>query len=182
MISLNQHAFMTTYTGVRFNLIEPRAEDVRIEDIAHALSNLCRFTGHTSRFYSVAEHSWLVSTHCSPWLELEGLLHDAGEAYVNDLSRPLKHHPAMSAYRDTEAKVMAAVSERFGLSAESLAQVKDIDNKIVCDEALALMALNDWAFGHPRLNITPRCWDPAYAKQMFLGRFNALMGVKAKAA
>ena len=78
---------MQTYRG-KFNLLDPRAEDVSIEDIAHALTNLCRYNGHCRPFYSVAEHCVHVADLCRPELHYAALLHDAAEARL--LRR---HHP-----------------------------------------------------------------------------------------
>src|SRR5258708_302056 len=82
--------WMQTYTGRAYWPADPRAEDVCIEDIAHALSLLCRYTGHCKRFYSVAEHSILISQVVPPEYAFFGLMHDAQEAYINDLARPIK--------------------------------------------------------------------------------------------
>ena len=80
---------MSTYTGKKFFPFDPRPEQICIEDIAHGLSMLCRFSGQCPYFYSVAEHSIYV-VHCLPDnLQLEGLLHDASEAYLADLPRPV---------------------------------------------------------------------------------------------
>src|SRR5579885_2784587 len=82
--------WIQTYCGVAFYPLDPRPEEILIEDIAHALSMLCRFTGHVKRFYSVAQHCVYVSHRCDPKDALWGLLHDAAEAYLNDISRPVK--------------------------------------------------------------------------------------------
>lgn len=85
-----------TFTGVTWNLEAPRAVDVRLVDIAHALSHLCRYTGHTRWFYSVGQHSWIMARALEtaypdrPAVALWGLLHDAPEAYLGDVTRPLK--------------------------------------------------------------------------------------------
>ena len=82
--------FLTT-TGRQFWPASPDPEQIQIEDIAHALSNLCRFGGHTREFYSVAQHSVLVSQNVPDDLRLVGLMHDATEAYCGDMIRPLKN-------------------------------------------------------------------------------------------
>lgn len=86
-----------TYTGRKFWPLDPRPEDVCIEDIAHALSLKCRFGGHCKRFYSVAQHSVLVCNtlnanggRSSPTLLMQGLMHDAAEAYLPDFPSPIK--------------------------------------------------------------------------------------------
>src|ERR1700683_336889 len=99
-------AWIVTFSGRRFYVLDPRPSDVRIEDIAHSLSLQCRFNGHVKNFYSVAQHSVLVSERCDPADALYGLLHDASEAYIGDMSAPLKHTDEMTAFRDAERHVM----------------------------------------------------------------------------
>lgn len=108
-----------------FDLANPRAEDVRIEDIAYALSNLCRFTGHCNRFYSVAQHSIHVAeivAETNPEWALAALLHDAEEAYIGDLSSPLKalirsnQSSAVWLHAITQP-IERAIGMRFGLFA-----------------------------------------------------------------
>jgi uncharacterized protein len=99
-ISLNQSSFTTTYTGKIVHLPEPLEDEIDILDIAHALSQMCRFTGHTSFFYSVGYHSILASEFVEPaHLALEALLHDAHEAYIADLPRPIKLLDEMAGYK-----------------------------------------------------------------------------------
>ena len=86
--------------------------------MAHSLSQICRFLGHTDGFYSVAQHSVLVSEHVPHEDALWGLLHDASEAYLCDLPAPIKRDPEMSIYRIAEDRLMLAVCERYGLPPE----------------------------------------------------------------
>lgn len=120
--------WIQTFSIGQFWPLEPRAEDIRIADVGNALAKLCRFTGHVHEFYSVAQHSVLVSleaarratasgmsvsavTHIARW----GLLHDASEAYLVDLARPVKRTAEMAPYREAEARIMRAVTDRFAL-------------------------------------------------------------------
>jgi hypothetical protein len=89
--------WIQTFTGKQFWPLDPRPDEVYIEDIAHALGNICRFNGHCLRFYSVAEHCFHVSHKVVPGLALMGLLHDAAEAYVCDVVRPVK--PYLKEYK-----------------------------------------------------------------------------------
>ena len=102
------------------DILDPKPEQIDIEDIAHCLNNICRFAGATSRMYSVLEHSlrvcWLLK-HESPKVRLAALLHDASEAYFQDIPADLKHLPGMSFYIDAERKLMGVIGEKFGFMA-----------------------------------------------------------------
>ena len=130
--------WIQTFTGGAFYPFDPRPEEIHIVDIAHALSNLCRFAGHTSRFYSVAEHSVYVAEHCEREHALAGLLHDASEAYLVDIPRPIKH--AIRDYAEIEAAVLAAVGKRFGVDLTPLPDnVKEADDRMLVTEQRAFM-------------------------------------------
>jgi len=120
-------AWIQTYTGRRFDLVEPRAEDVVVDDLVHALACVNRFTGHARRPYSVAEHSVRVAALVEPEHRRAALLHDATEAYCADLARPAKRLPELAGYRDLEARVWAAIAARFDLPLELPAAVKRAD-------------------------------------------------------
>jgi 5'-deoxynucleotidase YfbR-like HD superfamily hydrolase len=105
-----------TFTGRMVDLTEPKYEDIDIVDIAHALGNLNRFTGHTRRPYSVAEHCCMVSNFASPEHKLEALMHDASEAYLGDVSSPLKS--LLPEYKRLEEKWTSVIAARFSLKAE----------------------------------------------------------------
>ena len=96
--------WIQTHSGIAFDLLKPTPDMIVIDDIAHALSNLCRFTGH-SKFYSVAQHSRLASFMVSEQFALQALMHDASEAYLTDISAPLKALPCMAEYKKLEAKL-----------------------------------------------------------------------------
>jgi len=106
---------ITTFSGISFWPLLPNPDDIRIDDIAHALAHQCRFAGHTRLFYSVAEHSVRVSQLCRPEDALWGLLHDASEAYLSDVPAPLKELPEFEPYRAAERNLQGAVAQRFGL-------------------------------------------------------------------
>lgn len=143
--------WMQTYTGKKFWPLDPDPAEIDILDIAHALSNACRYAGHVMRFYSVAEHSVLVSMHVSDPNQKWALLHDASEAYLVDMPRPVKRF--LPGYQEAETRLMAAICERFGLPPEMPDEVKDIDNRILVDEREVLMAPStlDWNLSGPRV-------------------------------
>lgn len=105
-----------TFTGRYFNLESPLPGQVDIRDIAWALSNICRFGGHSLGFYSVAQHSVLVSRIVPPAAARAGLLHDAVEAYFGDVVKPLKN--LLPDYRRLEAQAEAVIMRKLGVDAE----------------------------------------------------------------
>lgn len=161
-------------SGLYFDLLDPESSVFTIEDIAHALSNICRFTGHCSSFLSVAQHCVHVSHQVPDEDALAGLLHDAAEAFVGDVAKPLKM--LLPEYSVIEARIEAAVLARFGIAAipES---VKDADLRMLATEQLQLMRNRDnWVHTEGRQPyplVLPR-WTPAEAKRMFLYRFGDL--------
>lgn len=163
--------WMQTATGAQFWPLDPRPEEVHIEDIAHALSNMCRYAGHCTRFYSVAQHSVYVSRHLPEDLKLWGLLHDASEAYAVDIPRPLKRF--IPGYREIEDRIMSAIAARFGLVGDMPKEVIRVDNAILCDEASQLMLPppSDWCLPEPPLGIVIEVMDPDEAKWTFLNEF-----------
>jgi hypothetical protein len=163
--------WIQTYSGGKFYTLDPRPEEVNLVDIAHALSMTCRYNGHCERFYSVAEHSVLVSQALPLEFKLWGLLHDAPEAYVNDINRPTKKF--MPEYQNIERNIMIAICDHFGLSHVEPPQVKVVDNGILQDECEQNMKHPpaDWHISDPKLGIKLQFWEPAKAKFWFLETF-----------
>ncbi len=173
--------WMQTSSGRAYWPIDPRPDEVFIEDIAHALSNICRYGGHCRRFYSVAEHSVLVSHLVPPADALAALMHDATEAYCCDVPRPLKGH--LKDYKAIEHGNWVAIAARFGLPVELPASVHHADVAMLFAEQKALMRPSprpDWGMGL----VTPLVGDPKsvqalspdLAEQLFLRRFRQLGG------
>lgn len=166
-------SWIQTRSGT-FDFINPRSEDVRIEDIAHALAYLCRYTGHCAQFYSVAQHSVLVSRQCHPSYRLIGLLHDAQEAYIGDVSAPLKS--LLPDYQEIEIRVWQAVAAHFRLPASIPMGVAEVDVRMCLTEKQVLFSEEmDWNAPYdpyPDVHIIP--WAPEVARKSFLKEFSYL--------
>lgn len=169
--------WMQTYTGRQFWPLDPRPDEIHIEDIAHALSNLCRFTGHVGRFYSVAEHSVRVAEVVDDRHKLWALLHDASEAYLTDLAQPLKKSPGFAEkYLEAEDRLMQAVCRRFDLPPEMPPEVKEADVTLLVTEARDLMQPPpaDWGIDVEPLPWTIHPWPPEAAKERFMEAYVGL--------
>jgi hypothetical protein len=160
------------HSGNSFDLLAPEASTFTIEDIAHGLSNVCRFAGQCTRFYSVAQHSMLVSRHVPPEHAYAGLMHDAAEALIGDVSKPLKG--ILPDYRALERRIEAAVFARFNVPNPLPAEVKRMDVVMLATEQHALMPDREgrsFAGGHAALDIEVPPMGPRKAKALFLRRY-----------
>jgi 5'-deoxynucleotidase YfbR-like HD superfamily hydrolase len=178
--------WIQTFTGKRFELFAPTAEQVDVLDIAHALAHLCRFAGHTAELYTVAQHSLLVAQLLPPELRLWGLLHDGAEAYTGDFPRPLKvrlqildEDGRVQPYYWAEQRIERAIGERYGLAWPMPAAVKRADNVALATEARDLLQggpRHDWTrdLPPPCSGRIARCLPPAEAYRLFLDEFNRL--------
>lgn len=173
--------WMLTHRGEQFWPLDPRVDELDISDIAHSLSLQCRYNGHTRRFYSVAEHSVLVSHSVAPEDALWGLLHDAAEAYIGDMVRPVKRH--MHAFQVVEERLLYCIAQRFDLMSPAIPEsVHEADNRILLDERAALLNLNGHRWHESieqlqPLGCTIRGLDPIRAEHEFLAEFERLGGV-----
>jgi hypothetical protein len=175
MIGRGPADWMCTFSGVQYYPAAPRMKDVRIVDIAHALSMLCRYTGHCRQFYSVAEHSVHVSHTVPAPLALLGLMHDATEAYVNDLSSPLKR--SLPDYKMIEAFNWVAIARRFGLPEQLPRDIHLADMAVLRAEQAALMPplpADDGLSHIEPAPVTILALAPAAAEALFLERFYEL--------
>ena len=138
-----------TYSGKQFYPLDPRVDDICIRDIAHHLSLVCRFGGAVRAHYSVAQHSLMVADILPQHLKLQGLLHDATEAYVGDMVRPLKQ--SMPEYCKVEKSIWDAIVKKFSLPVEisvrDMGEIKWADNTALMTEKrdLLLHFPHDWS-------------------------------------
>jgi uncharacterized protein len=175
----SKSGFMTTHNGSRFDIFDPIPEAIDIKDIAHALSLLCRFGGHVKKFYSVAQHSVLVSWITPNEYALEALLHDATEAYCGDMIRPIKVF--MPEFCNLEDKLEKAINKRFRLKSNKKCKkiIKTNDNIICATEARDLTSEEKQKFfdrsqyGTVGWDLT-KPWTPAKSRKLFLELFYKL--------
>lgn len=178
---MNDKAWIQVASGGIFHLLDPQPEEIHIEDIAHALALQCRFTGHTRWHYSVAQHSVLASKITPPKFALEALLHDASEAYICDMSRPLKHYSELGAvYMVLEERIQSAIARKFGVPENMSPEVKIADNAMLYAEKAVLMPPIAWdtRWGNGDVAaVEIERWTPEQAEQRFLARFEELTEV-----
>ena len=167
--------WIQTYSGVRFDPLNPTIDSICIEDISQALSLQCRFSGHSKFHYSVAQHSLLTSYLVSKQNQLHALLHDASEAYLVDLPTPLKLAKGFESYLIFEKKLEAVIAEKFGLTAIMPEEVRAADKMMLATEARDLIAPRpDWKFEYSPLPFSILQMSPEEAKMAFLKRFEEL--------
>lgn len=174
--------FQVNASGGQWWPLDPRPEDFSIEDIAHHLAQICRYGGAPRHFYSVAEHSVIVSYHVPPPLALHALLHDAAEAIVGDTIKPIKMLAEWEPVRRVEDQNFQALCQRFGLewSPEIDEVVGEIDGRLVIDECLALiprgedyLRLKGYDLGQA-LGADIAAYSPERAEVAFLLRWHQL--------
>ena len=154
-----------TFTGIYVNVFEPTPEMFCIEDIAHSLSQQCRFSGHLPQFYSVAEHSILCAGYVKYDSKLGALLHDATEAYMLDIPSPIKKR--LKDYKEIENKLMECIAFTFGFEYPLSKDIKKVDEIILKTEWNELMLNNN------NKNCFA-CYSPKQAEAIFLRTFNQL--------
>lgn len=172
MLQINNRGdWMQTATGRAFFPLDPRPSEIFIADIAAALSKLCRFGGHTRKFYSVAEHCVLMAGKAPAEIALSALMHDASEAYLSDVIRPIKS--SLTNYCAIEAALERVIAERFNLPFPMLPEVKRLDNAILADERDQAMTRppKDWRLSEPPLGVALQFWTPEKAAFEFEAAF-----------
>jgi 5'-deoxynucleotidase YfbR-like HD superfamily hydrolase len=161
-----------TYKGVLFYPLDPFKNEILIEDIAHSLSMQCRFNGHCSVFYSVAQHSVLVSEICDDKFKLSALLHDAAEAYLSDLPTPIKNR--FTDYISYEDKLVAVINEKFGTNKEIPYEVKIADKIAFLTESRDLLSYIKVSSELSPLDDKIKPWTQRKSKSEFLKAFKRL--------
>ena len=169
--------YVSTFLGNRFFLTRPHIDDVAIEDIAHGLAYQCRFNGQTSAFYSVAQHSLMVMSLVPAKLQFQSLLHDAAEAYLGDMVKPLKHlFPEFSVI---ESRVIEIIGQRYAIDLSHLdPAIKRADLIALATEKRDLMphSTEAWSYleGIDPLPDVIEPMGPQAAKNAFLNAFATL--------
>ena len=168
---------ISVYGGEYYDLLDPPRSVYTVETIGHALSNLCRYTGHVNRFYSVAEHSVLVSLAVPRAFALEGLFHDASEAFLGDVSSPLKK--LLPEYKKIEKSVMEEITTRFALNPVRLYsdEIHEADKRLYHAERQEIAPGKDKLW-HTDLRavrkVKPVGLPPRMAYEMFMERYHML--------
>jgi hypothetical protein len=173
--------WISLLSGGQFNYNKPEESDVTIEDIAAALSNVCRFSGHLPRFYSVAQHLVNTSYLVRPELAFDALMHDTAEAFTNDLPTPLKW--ALPIFKELEVKIESAMGDKFGFTYPYHPEVKEADTIMLMVEKTYVK--NDrsvWpqyehvkfehAVANPKVDL--QSWRPSVARNKFMMRYREL--------
>lgn len=174
---------IVTFTGKEFDPLHPDPDLIDVRDIAHSLGNQCRFTGHVREFYSVAEHS----VRCADYVmdELNGddelafiaLMHDASEAYLSDIARPVKHAAYFGdAYRDIEDGLQRAISEKYGVQYPFPDIIHKVDNALLLAEQRDLMPDKRHIDSLLRYDMEIVPWVPKMASAQFLSLYTYLTG------
>ena len=189
---------IVTYTGKSFDLLNPTPDMVCIEDIAHSLANICRYTGHVRKFYSVAQHCVLAARVNNLSDPLQRLLHDAAEAYIGDLASPWKRlllvhvpqkDPTKSRFpsignfesiKNFEQGIQDVIGLALDVDLVHSAEVKAVDNRMYSTEVRDLMAPSDefrkWKDDLKPFKDRIVCWNPLDAEAVFLFTYRKLKG------
>lgn len=176
---MRKGGWMQTFTGKKFWHFDPQSEEISIKDIAHSLANQCRFNGHCQKFYSVAQHSVIVSKLVQENQALPALLHDAPESYIGDIVSPLKKFLPKE-FKEIENSIEEAIFNHFGIKLEEVdhKDIKNADNialvtefRDLWDEKIEKNISNNLAKPHSE-KIIPL--NPEESEKLFLERFNEL--------
>lgn len=179
MNDLNSKDWIQTLSGQRFYPLNPKPDTIKIQDIANALSKQCRFSGQIQEFYSVAEHSIYVSYLCNQEDALFGLLHDASEAYLVDVPRPLKQSGKFQHYIDAEKVLQEMIYTKYCNSPKEPESVKKADMIMLATEANQVYPSlrSDWTLPATPSIIKLNFLNHNKAREAFINRFAELSGI-----
>lgn len=171
---MSRGMWMRTRSGGRFYPADPQPEDINILDLASGLSRECRYGGQMPGWYSVAEHSLLVAQALPAHLKLQGLMHDAPEGLIRDMTRPNK--VLLPDYQALEDKVWRVVATKFGLPYELDPLVKIADEAVLLAERMQLFPddRSDWSIKGAPADVTIKQLSYDRAEPEFLGYFHHL--------
>lgn len=171
--------WISLLSGAKFNYNRPEESEVTIDDLANALSNICRYAGHLPRFYSVAQHLVNTSYIVPPEHAFTALMHDTAEAFTNDLPTPLKW--ALPIFKELETKIESAMAKRFGFQYPYPPEVKEADTNMLILEKIHIKGdTSVWPryegikVDHLVDRVHLESWQPRRAKREFLERYYRL--------
>ncbi len=166
--------WITTYLGEKFNPLDPDKSKIHLSDIAHGLSNTCRYSGQCKFFYSVAQHSVLLARSLPEHMRPTALLHDAAEAYLTDIPSLIK--PALCGYKAIENNLLYAIFDKFGMTYDYTQRyISDrffhtIEYSLLAAEVSVLVKNSEgWYLPEKPLNVKIEYWDSFTAESEFLG-------------
>lgn len=166
-------------SGAMFNYNKPEESEVTIEDIATALSNVCRFSGHLPQFYSVAQHLVNTSRIVDREFAFTALMHDTAEAFTNDLPTPLKF--TLPIFKELEVKIESAMGDRFGFTYPYPTEVTLADTQmLLLEKTYVKLDTTVWEYygdvdyEHLKDVVDLKSWQPTRARREFLERFEEL--------
>lgn len=166
-----EDTYMETYTGRYVTPLKLKLEDIDIVDIAHHLSLICRFNGACRKFYSVAQHSVLVAYLVPKEDKLAALLHDASEAYMADVIRPIKY--SIPELKKIEDRIEVKILAKFKCYGADWEAIKRADNIMLATEARDLMKRTDgWYLPEPPKPALIVPWAAPQAESVFLSVFS----------
>lgn len=179
--------WISLLSGGKFNYNKPEESDVTLDDLASALSNICRFSGHLPCFYSVAQHLVNTSRIVPPEFAFDALMHDTAEAFTNDLPTPLKW--ALPIFKELEVKIENAMSKKFGFNYPYPPEIKEADtNMLILEKIYVKGDTSVWphyegiVVDHLVDRVDLKGWQPGRAKREFLERFKELSSGEYRAA
>lgn len=166
-----------TFNGRRINPVHATITDIYIEDIAHALSQICRFGGHCKEFYSVGQHSVLCAMHASPETAFPALMHDSTEAYIGDMVTPLKNQ--MPKFHQVEDRLWKIIAKKYHIPVKLPTEVKVLDRQALGTEHRDLLDNHEhhvWKMlkGVKIWSERIKPWSPKATEARFLDWFNYL--------